>query len=250
MSLVFSDTTNKDGIIQKLEQVLFGDNGDARISGNSFLLAKFTGDVNLALDKAFSIIFQADGRWQFDDRNHTDYPIIYTNIVSGQKDYPFTVDANSNLILEIQKVAILPNASATVYEEIKPTDAQSEDYSPLVAADSNNTGTPYAYDKLANSIFLDPEPDYNATNGLKVYISREGNYFTTADTTQMPGFAGLFHEYCVLRPAWQYAYANNLANAPALREEMIMMEKEMEKYYGKREQDEKHVMKPKKILYI
>jgi hypothetical protein len=250
MSLAFSDTTNKDGIIQGLERTLFGDNGDARISGDTTLLAYFTNDVNLALDKAFSLIFRADGRWQFDDRNHTDYPIITTNIVANQRDYSFTVDGNSNLILEIQKVAILQSATATVYQEIEPVDAQTEKQSHFVANDTTRVGVPWKYDKTANGIFLDPIPDYAATNGLKLYISREGNYFTVADTTQMPGFAGIFHEYCVLRPAYQYAYRNGLTNANALREEMLLMEKEMEEFYGKRAKDERFVMTPKKNNYV
>jgi hypothetical protein len=250
MSLAYSDTTNKDGIIQQLEQTLFGMDADAKISGNSTLLAQFTGLINQAVDRAFAIIFQADGRWQFDDRNHTDYPIITTNIVSGQRDYTFTTDGSSNLILEVHKVAILPSATATVYQEIEPEDIKDRTFSPYVANDTSATGTPIGYDKMANAIFLDPIPDYSATNGLKVYISREGNYFTTSDTTQMPGWAGLFHEYCVLNPAYKYAYRNNLSNAPALRDEMLMMEEAMKKYYGKRAQDERAQITPKKSLYI
>lgn len=250
MSKVYSDTTNKDGIIQSIEQTLFGNDADGKISGNTTLLAQFTGLVNESLDRAFAIIFQADGRWQFDDRNHTDYPIITTNIVSGQRDYSFTVDGSSNLILEIEKVAILKGASETVYDEIKPIDISTDETSPFVANDTNVTGVPTVYDKLGNGIFLDPIPNYNATNGLKVYISREGNYFTTSDTTQMPGFAGLFHEYCVLNPAYKYAYRNNLSNTNFLRDEMMNMEKEIVKYYSKRAQDERARITPKRSLYI
>ena len=119
MSLAYSNTSTKNGIIQKLEQTLFGENGDGRISGNATLFEMFNGDINLALDNALRIIFDADGRWQFDDSNHTDYPIITTNIVSGQRDYPFTTDGSSNLILEIQRVSVLPSASATVYGDLQ-----------------------------------------------------------------------------------------------------------------------------------
>lgn len=250
MSLAFSDTTNKDGIIQRLERVLFGDNGDGTISGNSTLLAYFTGDINLALDRAFSIIFEADGTWQFDDSNHTDYPIITTNIVANQRDYTFTTDGNSNLILDIEKVAILTSASATVYEEIEPRDIHSDKFSPFVANDTTVTGVPTFYDKLGNGIFLDPIPDYSATNGLKLYINREGSYFTTSDTTKKPGIAGVLHEYFVIRPAYQYAYANGLSTVSFFYEEMLRIEEAMKKYYARREQDKRNVITPKKINYI
>lgn len=251
MSLAYSDTTNKDGIIQKIEQTLFGyDTGDAKISGDSTLLAMFTGDVNLALDNALQIIFEADGRWQFDDSNHSDYPTITTNIVSAQRDYTFTTDGSSNLILDIEKVAILKSATDTIYEEITPVDIHSETYSPFVANDTTDTGTPVEYDKQANAIFLNPIPDYNATNGLKVYISREGSYFSTSDTTKKPGIAGLFHEYFVIQPAYKFAARNNMAIAGWLLQETLRIEGAMAEYYSRRAQDERQRLTMKKINYI
>jgi len=250
MSLAYSDTSGKDGIIQGIERTLFGDNGDGRISGNTTLLAMFTAEVNLALDRAFHIIFTADGTWQFDDSNHTDYPIITTNIVANQRDYSFTTDGSSNLILDIQRVAILPSATATTYEEISLVDAQSDQDSPFVQHDTTRKGTPYQYDKTANGIFLDPIPSYSVSAGLRLYISREGSYFTTADTTKKPGFAGLYHEYLVLLPSYKYAFRNNLANTASLRYEVEKMEKDIETFYGRRKKDERPVMTGKKILYV
>lgn len=241
MSLVFSDTTNKDGIIQTLERTLFGDSGDARISGNTTQLAYFTGDINLALDKALTIIFRAGGTWQFDDANHTDYPIITTDLVASQRDYSFTEDGNSNLILDIYKVFVA-NADG-VYNEVHPVDVQSESNTQPFTDGQNAEGTPYRYDKTGNGIFLDPIPDYAETAGLKIYINREGSYFTTADTTKKPGIAGLFHEYLVLRPAYQYAYRNGLSNAGVLQDEMLRMEDAMRKYYGRRERDVRNTLK-------
>lgn len=248
MSLAFNDTSTHRGIIQKIERTIYGQDAIGRISGNSTLLAQWTADINCALDRAFHIIFQADGRWQFDDSNHTDYPIITTNLVANQRDYSYTTDANSNLILAIQKVAILPSATATLYEEITPADAQTDPLSSFVM--SNTTGIPTLYDKTANGIFLDPIPSYNATAGLKLYISREGSYFTTADTTKKPGFAGLYHEYLALYPAWQYAHRNNLANTNALYEEVLKLERDITEHYSKRDEDERDVLSGEGIEYM
>lgn len=104
MSLVFSNTTTKNGLIQLCERTCGFNDGE--ISGNTTTLAKFTGDINIALDRALSIIFEVGGTWQFDDSNFTDYPIITTGIVSGQRDYSFTVDGSSNLILDIYRVQV------------------------------------------------------------------------------------------------------------------------------------------------
>lgn len=248
MSKVFSNTTTKAGIIQGLERALFGDSGDARISGNALLLAQFTARINEALDRAHALIFRADGRWQFDDTNHTDYPIITTTLVAGQRDYPFVTDENSNLILEVSKVLVADDNGK--FSEIKPVDQQTDlGVSPFWDA-NNEQGTPDRYDKTANGIFLDPIPSYTETDGLKVFISREGSYFTTADSTKKPGIAGIFHEYFVLRPAWQYAYENNLSNAGALRDEMLRVEESMVEYYSRRSKDEQPKITPKDIDYI
>jgi hypothetical protein len=235
MSRAYSDTTNKDGILQGIEQILFGETGDGRITGNTTLKAMFTGEINQSLDDAHSIIFAADGTWQFDDRNHTDYPIITTNLVSGQRDYAFTVDGSSNLILEIQRV-LIADASGN-FTDIKPKDAQKDEVPGFY--DGNDTqGTPIYYDKTANGIFLDPIPSYNSTGGLKIYISREGSYFTTSDTTKTPGIAGLFHEYFVVAPAYKYAYRNNMSNVSFLLNEKVRIEEAMKDYYSRRNQDE------------
>lgn len=235
MSLVYSNTTNKNGIIQTIERIIYGDNGDGRITGNTQLFEQFNGDINLALDSAFTIIFNADGRWQFDDRNHDDYPILTTDLVAGQRDYSFTVDSNSVLILEVQKILVAGDDG--IYREVKPIDVQT-DRDTVAFWDGNNAqGTPIKYDKTANAIFLDPIPSYNETNGLKMYISREASYFTTSDTAKMPGIAGIFHEYLAIRPAYQYAYRNSLSNMNALRDEMLRMEQLMETYYGRRNED-------------
>ena len=171
MALQFSDTTNYNGLVQKYEREIGV--GRTTVSGNTDLLKEFTVDCNLALDDYFNMAVEASGRWQLDDYNHTDYAIIYTNLVSGQQDYPFIKDANDNIIKDIYRVAILPSATATLYQEIYPVDAQSDNNVGYFVADNTATGVPAAYDKTANGIFLDSIPSYSVTNGLKIYVNRE-----------------------------------------------------------------------------
>lgn len=240
MSLAFSNTTNKNGIIQQIERTL--NFSDGYISGNTLRLQQFTADINSALDKVFSIIFEVGGTWQFDDSNHTDYAIITTNIVSGQRDYPFTTDQNGNLILEIMKVFCADEGG--LFREMTPQDVPSGSSTNFWDG-LNTTGQPNSYDKLANAIMLDPIPNYSETNGLKVYISREGSYFTTSDTTKKPGFAGLFHDYLALQPAYTYAFRNNLANANSIKSEIFEMEEAIKNYYKLREKDV-----PKRLITV
>lgn len=248
MSFVFNDTSDKLGLVQQYEDEIGANDGD--VSGNTLKLKKFTSYTKTAFDRYFQIALTASGKWQLDDSNHTRYPIIKTDLVSGQRDYSFTVDGQNNLILDIYKVAILPSATATLYEEIHPVDVQSESEAIEILAENTTTGVPYQYDKTANGIFLDPPPSYNATSGLKIYINREASYFVYTDTTKKPGVPGLHHEYFYLYPAYMYARRNNLANKNDLLREVLRIEKDIKDYFGKRSKDERPVMRGKRILYI
>ncbi len=240
MSIQFSDTSGKSGIIQLIERNCGFD--DAAISGNTTLLAQFTGDVNIAMDKVWSIVFQAAGLWTLDDSNQTDYPIITTNLVSGQRDYSFTTDGSGNIILQIYRVLVADPSGK--YSEIYPVNQQTttskrgnpEDTGSFLDG-KNASGTPTRYDKTGNGIFLDVIPNYNSTNGLKVLINREATRFAVGDTTKKAGFAGIYHEYLALRPSYMYAFRKSLSNLASLEKEMMKMEREIENYYSKRDRD-------------
>src|SRR5574343_938810 len=240
MSIRFNDTVNKNGIIQLIERNT--EIGDGGITGNASRLAQFTADVNIALAKVWALIFKANGRWQFDDSNHSDYPIIATDLLQGQRDYSFTTDEQGNLILDIYKVMVADEQG--IYYELRPVDQQSDEDMASFYDGRNTQGKPTRYDKTANGIFLDAIPAYNYRNaeegkpGVKLFINREGSYFSSSDTTKMAGFSGLFHEYLALRPSYQYAYRKGLKNAKALQNEMLLMESDIKQHYRDRGRDE------------
>lgn len=254
MSIQFSDPTNLKGLAQ-LYATEIGYKNPAEFTNNTTYMKQFAADVNLAMDDFFAIAIPASGTWQLDDSNHGDYPIIKTNIVSGQRDYTFTTDGSGNLILDIYRVAILPSATATLYEEIYPIDAQSDVDTVGLVQENATTGVPYRYDKTSNGIFFDPIPSYNATNGLKMYINRESSYFAYTDTTKKPGVPGLFHKYFYLKPAAENARRNNLSNAAKLMDEVAKMEGvpgragSIAKYFGFRARDERKQLTMSRINF-
>ena len=256
MSLQYSDTTNKNGLVQEVERELGLDY--AVISGNTTKLKEVTVAINRALDDYTALALRASGTWQFDDSNHTDFPIIKTNLVDGQRSYIFTSDEGGNLILDIHKVLVLPSATATLYEEIYPIDQQTKDNGGDIVTESTSEGVPFTYDKTANGIFLDPIPSYNATNGLKLLINREASYFTTSDTTKKPGIPGIHHEYLVIKAAYKFARRKGLAIQANLLAEVIKYEGSEERrvsgkiqeYFGKRNRDEVHQITPKLKQYV
>lgn len=256
MSRVFNDTTNNDGLVQEYEREI-GDSQGGSVSGSPTALKKFASATRSAWDRYLELAFRSSGTWQYGDSNHTKYSFIKANLVSGQNDYSFTTDEQGNLILDIFKVAILPSATATLYQQIKPIDQQTDIRDSDLITETTATGVPYRYDKTDNAIFLESTPNYNATKGLKVWINREASYFTSTDTTKKPGCPGIHHDYFFLRPAMDEARRNNLANYRILQEEVIKYEGDearkitgsIELYFSRRSKDERPVAFPEPIIY-
>jgi len=218
---------------------------DANVKSNSvsYPIAQKVLDLNLGIDRALNIIFKSGGKWQFDDSNHTDYPIISTDLVSGQRDYSFTTDEDGNLILDIYKITIAD--SSGIFHEIYPVDVQSESNTASFYDGLLVDGQPIRYDKTGNGIFLDPIPDYNKVGGIKIYINREASYFSTSDTTKKCGISGLFQSYPVVYASYQYSLRNSLPSKTDWEKEMLRMEKEISDWYGSRGKDDKRIIRSK-----
>ena len=77
---------NQVGIVQDIE--FFTGLGRTTISGDTTnLLPEFTGRINSHYHKVVSMILSAQDMSDFDDGNHTDFPIISTDLVADQPDY-------------------------------------------------------------------------------------------------------------------------------------------------------------------
>lgn len=232
----FSNTTTNDGILQDCEFWIFsGQYG--QITSNPNLLNTFTALANRGLDATVTKILEADDRWQFDDTNYTDYPIATTDLVNAQRDYTLSVSH-----LKIIRVEAQDNTGNWML--LKPMDLKDIN----VARDEfmSEPATPLYYDKTANSLFLYPAPNYNKTGGLRVYYQREPNYFLSSDTTKQPGFVSTLHRIVPMLACYDYAIANNLTDKiNILGAELARKDLEIRKFYGRRNKDEKIVLKEK-----
>lgn len=234
MSLQFSDTTNYRGLVQMYEREIGAQIGE--VSSDAKRLKLFTADANLALDDYTALAIQVSGKWKMDDYNHSDYPEIYTDIVAGQRDYTFITDENGNIILDIYKVYY---KDGDAYKLLDTYDADSEKQASTFSDGQSATGTPSKYDKTTNAIRLDVLPTANVTDGLKVSINREANYFTSTDTTKKVGFPGVHHAYFYKKPAREYARRNRLDSYQQLDGDVQMMERQIKEYFDRRAKDER-----------
>lgn len=249
MSLMFSDTSsNKAGLIQEAESLVFGDNSYGRISNDANLLATFTRYINEALNRVVSLILTSNGRWQWDDNNNTDFPIGTTNlgvtVGSEQQDYAFDIT-----FLKITRVEVMDNTGA--WHLLKPLD-QNDLYDQSLTDYLKTAGLPGFYDKIANSLFLYPKPlgtAVTATGGLKVWFQRPPSYFSISDTTKVPGFNSMYHRLVALIASRDYAMMKVLSNAKALDALVMQQEDSLGESYTLRNADERPQLTAKQFQW-
>lgn len=227
----FSDTTNKDGLIQDIETLLGMDDG--HISGNAVRLKQFTRMINIWYKRAVSWIWEATGTWEYDDSNKTTLPIATTTLVAGQQDYELPSiaqkldrveakdsEGNFQLLIPIDKSQVTDEALSEFYK----TD-----------------GMPICYDMVGQSVILYPAPaaaNVTLVSGLKVYVSRDVDVFTSADTTKEPGFVDNFHTILSVGSALRYAIGESLTDKKSdLKADLKDLKSELQEFYGSRHRD-------------
>lgn len=226
--MIYSDTTNLNGIIQQTER--YADLGSAFISGNTDRLKEFVTYANEVGDSLWFSIFNTMGGWQWDDSNNTDLPQATTDLVSGTNRYAIPSDALTINRIEVKDA----NGSWT---KIKPYIKERE----LISLEEleARTGTPTHYFLLNDTIQLYPKPDYNSTNGLKVYFDRANVSFVYNDTTKSPGIASPFHGLYPLGMAIKWLEIKQPTSPSLVIYKQTFSDdlKKMEDYYANRWKD-------------
>lgn len=228
----FSNTSSNNGLIQKCEFALFGDNGLTQISGDTDRLQMFTNFINKGYSNYINLVIKMDGKWQYDDSTYTNYAIAQTNLVANQQDYTFDASFIQVLEIEIQKDdgtwIALEEVDETTFARLKKSMTQ-EYISPA---------TPKAFNRVANSVFILPAPSYTKTNGLKVKFQRPPNYFVYTDTTKEAGFSETHHDYLVDYAKAEYAKVRTMSNKNDLVNDVINWEQNIiPSLYSRREKD-------------
>ncbi len=186
--------------------------------------------VNNAFDRVTSLIMGSDGRWQWDDTNNTDIPIGTTDLVTSQQDYSIDITH-----LEITRVEL--KDSNGNWNKLDPIDEQ-DIYNQSLTDFLKTANVPIYYDKIGNSIFLYPTPNYSQSASLKVYFERGPNYFVTSDTTKAPGFNALFHDLLAYWPAYDFAISTGKANANNIMSAITEKEDALAQFYALRAKDD------------
>ena len=229
----FNDTTNLTGIIQRCENQVFGGN-DGAISGNIKLLKRFTTYINTAKERVITKILASDTRWQFDDNNYVDYPIGFTNLISGQQSYVLPPSQLKTLSIEV----LDSNGNYKVVKPIDQRDLSNNGIAPTEFLKTN--GTPQFYDIIADSIFLYPAPDSDIASGLKSRFQRGTNEYIYTDTTKETGIASNFDSLIPTIASYEYCKDSEMdSKANRLKGDILEQETDLQDFYAKRDKDDK-----------
>ncbi len=226
--MVFSDTTNKNGIIQTCELLL--DLGDAGITGNTVLFKQFTNLINNdAYDDVIAEILKNEGTWLWDDFNegNSKLPVATQNLTttagSEVSNYALPTgasnsgSASSDASSFLRLVKVQVKDAAGYYQNLLPIDEGA--FNQPLETVFFNPGFPRYYDQVGTSLILYPAPlaaSVTATNGLKVTFQRDKVDFTTADTTKQPGFPSIYHYLLPLITSETWAGIKGMRQLPFL----------------------------------
>lgn len=191
-------------------------------------------DINVAVNRVWSLINESDNRWQIDDTNNTDLPIATTALVSGQQDY--TLSTSFTTIDRVEVTDLLGNTT-----ELDPID-QHDIRRMALPQYLKTPGLPVQYDKIGASVFLYPTPNYSQAASLKVYYTRGPNEFSSSDVSggsKEPGFVSLFHDLVPLWVSYDYWLINDQTLTNGFLNEIQRKEQELIAFYGGRSRDER-----------
>lgn len=222
----------------------------------SYPAASMLRRVNTAYETVVGWIINADGTWQFDDTNYTNYPIGTFTLTNGVGRYSF-----NDQFLQLEEVQIMNSAGN--YEIVPSIDQkETNDFNPLTEQ-YETAGKPIFYDKVADdTIELLPPPSSSSVtlaSGLRIRFKRTADLYTSAQQTtgtKEPGFASPFHiiiawmvarPYCLVHKPQRVPELNALIGDTTL--EATGMKAQILQHYGRREKDKRKVMTMKQTSF-
>jgi hypothetical protein len=188
----FSDTTNKQGLLQDCE--FWTGFGDGVITGDATLKATFTRLMNVKNAEVQAELQLLTGSSAgFEDTNYSDEQFSFFDIENGEHAHQFLTDADGNTISDITGVLILPSATSTEFVKLDKLTADTPKAEFVMSPNPSNVGIPSAYLEKNNTIYFDTVPNYEKAAGGKLFYRLVPSYFVPGDTTKKPGFAEGYH---------------------------------------------------------
>lgn len=194
----FSDTTNLNGLIQRIERHSLL--GDGVISGDTTLLKQVTADINETLYELTSDIIIGRDDFDWDDPYKTDYPIATTPLVAGQRDYQF----DNISFLKLKRVDITWDGVKWYKAEPFDSSTYREGFGNDTQTDANFDKTNPQYDPKSFGFWLYPRAsadDVAAGAKARIEYTRAYDEYVYTDTTKQPPIDRPFHDLIAIGAA-------------------------------------------------
>ena len=199
------------------------------------------------------ITITGNSPWPFGDSNYTTFPTYTMNLVNGQREYQ--IDSLTTPLTVMAVEIMDKNGNYYPIRPITLRDINDAGFSQTEYFETS--GSPLEYEKRENIIVLYPAPDNGVnvtlTDGLKVFFLRTADTFTSAQVTtgtKQPGFPSPWHDILAYEAALLYCMNYKKDRVAFLMLEKDKREKELIAFMGMRNQDQRPIMRPKKILYM
>lgn len=223
---------------------------------SSYTAANLLIDINEWYQKVVSMILEAQDDTDFDDQRNTNYPIVTTAMVAGQRDYAMPV---SDSVLKIKRVDITYDGSN--YFRATPFDDGATYWGMGNATneDANMIKQAPMYDIKYNSLFIYPlavASDVSAGATIRVEWERNITPFTSSDyttdpndSTVIPGFDAPFHMMLAWGAAYEFAVAQNLPQQKIWAQMLVDWEQRIRTAYGRKDLDTMLALRPAYDMY-
>lgn len=222
------------------------------VDTNGYTNAQRLIDINQWYQKAATMILEAQDESDFDDARNSDYPIMTTSLVAGQRDYSIPV---SEKVLKIKNVQVTYDGTNWFKAEPLDINELAEATSNVTTTDGMFSTTAPRYDVQYNSIFIYPtasQAQVTAGAAMKVQWTRQVTEFTSSDLTTgtaVPGFDDPFHPILAYGPAFEFALAKNLPQTKNLFDVLTDYENRLKKHYSTKQQDRRYNLVPDFVDY-
>lgn len=210
-------------------------------------------DINIWYEKIVSMIWESQDDSNFDDARNTNYPIVTTLMVAGQRDYSMPV---TEQVMKIKRVDV--SYDGINYYRAQPFDngVPPWGFGNPTQEDANFTPITPSYSFQYNSLFLYPlatasQVTAGATIRVEwernvVVFSKSADYSSTAmsASTSVPGIDLPWHPMIAYGAAYEFANANNLPQLQNIKNDLVDWETRLRAAYGRKDLDTQIMMSP------
>ena len=231
----FRDSSSEElGLVEDIDDICYTDS-------TSYPYKQKARNINSWYRRVVSWIRECPSDWEYDDSNNSGLPVNTHTLVVGTQGYTLDSDAQ-----KVERVEVLDENAD--YQRVTPID--KDEIEGALTEYKEAAGLPTEYDLVGRTINLYPKPGtgYITTSlGLKVYVARDIDEFTSTDTTQEPGFASNFHRILSLGASFDFISDSTKKNF--LKAQINEMKEELQKFYSGRHREYPNIISPHRHSY-